>query len=249
MSRWWVLLSIPLVALLATMLLPLNDGFYEFWVNYDAQGDAQQYEWRQTTRAFRYTSGVLCGQLVALLAGAVLALRHRAWALASAVPLGAVLAATTFAVAYARDGKDPLADAGIARLVAVELAAFPLFAAVGVGLGLLLGRRWWLLPLTLPAVAIMWAIGLTQDDRWGGPEWLLWLLPPLAAAAAIPLTTMSVDVWLDPPVTVGDGGKGALIALVGGLILYAGSLTLLGMVLSRRAPTRPAPRRARPPRA
>jgi hypothetical protein len=233
-SRWWVLLSIPLVALLAAMLLPLNDGFYEFWVNYDPQGDAQQYERHQTTIAFRYTSGVLCGQLVALLAGAVLALRQRAWAFATAVPLGAVLAATVFAVSYARDGREPLTDAAIARLVAVELAAFPLFAAVGVGLGLALGRRWYLLPLALPAFAIMWAIGLTQDDRWGGPEWLLWVLPPLAAATAIPLTTMSVDVWPDPPVTVGDGGKGALVALVGGLILYAGSLNLLGMVLARR---------------
>lgn len=234
MSRWWVLLSIPLVALLAAILLPLNDGFYEFWVNYDPQGDAQQYERRQTTIAFRYTSGVLCGQLVALLAGAALASRQRAWALATAMPLGAVLAATVLAVSYARDGSGPLTDADIARLVAVELAAFPLFAAVGVGLGLVLGRRWFLLPLALPTFAIMWAIGLMQEDRWGGPEWLLWLLPPLAAATAMPLTTLSVDVWLDPPVTVGDGGKGALIALVGGLILYAGSLNLLGMVFSRR---------------
>ncbi|MEH1130496.1 hypothetical protein [Micromonospora sp. CPCC 206061] len=233
-GSWWVLLSIPLVTALAVILLPLNDGYYELWVNYDPQGDAQQHEWQYTTRAFRYTSGVLCGQLVALLAGAALAVRHRAWALAAAVPLGVLLAAVTFAVAYARDGRGPLDDVGIARLVAVELAAFPLFAAVGVGLGLLLARRWRLLPLALPAFAVLWAIGLMQDDRWAGPMWILWLLPPLAAAAAIPLTTMSVDVGADPPVTLGDGGQGALIALVGGLLLYAGSLHLLGLVLDRR---------------
>jgi hypothetical protein len=230
-SRWWVLLSIPLVATLAVLLLPLNDGYYEFWVNYDPQGDAQQHEWQYTTRAFRYTSGVLCGQLVALLAGAVLALRHRVRALAAAVPLGAVLAAVTFAVAYHRDGRDPLADAAIARLVTAELAAFPLFAAVGVGLGLLLARHRRLLLLAPPVFAALWAIGLTQDDRWGGPMWILWLLPPLAAAAAIPLTTTSVDVWAEPAVTVGDSGQGALIALLAGLLLYAGGLTLLSLAL------------------
>lgn len=231
-ASWWVLLSIPLVAALAAALVALNDGYYALWVNYDPQGDAQQHERQYTTRAFRYTSGVLCGQLVALLSGAVLALRHQARALAAAVPLGALLAAVTFAVTYTRDGNAPLADAGIARLLAVELAAFPLFAAIGVGLGLLLGR-WWPLLLVVPAFAALWAVGLLQDDQWGGPVWVLWLLPPLAAAAAIPLTTMSVDVWAQPPVTVGDGGRGALIALAGGSILYAGGLTLLGWRRSR----------------
>lgn len=235
-GSWWVLLSIPLVALLAVLLLPLNDGYYEFWVNYDPQGDAQQHEWQYTTRAFRYTSGVLCGQLVALLAGGVLAVRHRAWAFAAALPLGAALAAVTFAVAYARDGGDPLDDAGIARLVAAELAAFPLFAAVGVGLGLVLRHRWWL-ALAFPVFAVLWAVGLLQEDRWGGPEWILWLLPPLAAAAAIPLTTTSVDAWAFPAVTVGDGGRGAVIALVGGLILYSAGLPLLCWALSRRQPS------------
>jgi hypothetical protein len=56
------------MALLVFVAMPFNDGFYEYWVNNDPQGDAQQHEWIYTRRLFRYTSGMRCGRLP-LLAG------------------------------------------------------------------------------------------------------------------------------------------------------------------------------------
>jgi hypothetical protein len=98
---------VPVMVLLVFVAVWFNDGtrynddFYELWVNGDPQGDAQQYEWQYSGRIFRYTSGVLCGQFLALLAGAALARRYpQAAALARAVPLAVILACVTFAVAY-----------------------------------------------------------------------------------------------------------------------------------------------------
>jgi hypothetical protein len=99
--------SVPLMVLLVLAAWPFNEGFYEFWVNYDTAGAEQESESAHTERMFEYTSGVLCGQFLALLAGAAVARRHlQAAALAVAVPLGGLLAGLTFAVAY------PLATAG-----------------------------------------------------------------------------------------------------------------------------------------
>ncbi|WP_344937168.1 hypothetical protein, partial [Actinoplanes nipponensis] len=93
--------SPPAIALLVLAAMPFNDGFYEFWVNFDPHGDGQQQEWVHTRHLFRSTSGLLCGHLLAVVAGAALSRRHRqAGALARAVPLGALLAAVTVAVAF-----------------------------------------------------------------------------------------------------------------------------------------------------
>jgi hypothetical protein len=69
--------SLPVMALLAFVAMPFNEEFYGYWVNFDPQGDAQQHEWIYTTRIFRYTSGVLVGQLLALLTGAALRAARR----------------------------------------------------------------------------------------------------------------------------------------------------------------------------
>jgi hypothetical protein len=100
--RWRVAVwALPVMVLLVLLAIPFNDGFYEFWVNYDSQGDAQQREWIYATRIFMYTSGVLSGQLLALIAGVGLARRHgQKTALALAAPLGVLLAGVTFAVGY-----------------------------------------------------------------------------------------------------------------------------------------------------
>lgn len=136
-------LAVPAMALLVLVAMPFNDGFYGFWINYDAQGDAQQYELLHTTRVFRYTSGVLCGQVLALLAGTALASR-RTQARALAVPLAVLLAGVAVAVAYplarARESVffTPPAhdDPVLVRVLLCEVAAYPLYAAAGVGLGL-----------------------------------------------------------------------------------------------------------------
>lgn len=254
-----VVWSVPVMALLVWLFMPLNDEFYEFWVNHDPQGGAQQQqEWSYTTRIFRYTSGVLGGQLLALLAGVALVRRHsHAVALAVAVPLGLVLAGVTALVAY------PLAEAReagrrvgpafddpvLVRVLLHELAGYPLLAAAGVGLGIVLagcrtGRHGALLVL----LGIFWLgatqVGLAQDDEFAGPSWLLWVVPPIAAGTAVALAGLSLDVWLNPPVPVGDWGQGAGIALVVGAAAYALGLNLLGVLLERR---RRRPARTKPP--
>ncbi|WP_262287017.1 hypothetical protein [Micromonospora sp. MA102] len=234
--------SLPAMALLVLAAMPLNDGFYDFWVNYDAQGDAQQYERIYTTRIFRHTSGFLCGQLLALLVGAALVRRNsQARALAVAVPLAVLLAGVSFAVAYplarARTGSflttPPLDDPVLVRVLLCELAAYPLYAAAGVGLGALLGRlrrratRWPLVVLLLLGWFVATMTGLLQDDRFNAPPGLLWAVPPIAAGTAIALAGLSLDVWVGPAVLVGDWGRGASVALLVGAAAYALGLNLL----------------------
>ncbi|TCB98404.1 hypothetical protein E0H26_08450 [Micromonospora zingiberis] len=252
-----VVWSIPVMALLAWISMPINDELYEFWVNYDPQGDAQQQESLHATRIFRYTSGVLGGQLLALLAGAALARRHsQATALAVAAPLGVLLAGVTVLVAYplarAREAGHRVGpaydDPVLVRVLLHELAGYPLLAAAGVGLGILLaGRRTSQRGALLILLGLIWyaamQVGLAQDDEFGGPSWLLWAVPPIAAGTAVALAGLALDVWSDPPLLVGDGGSSAGIALLVGAGAYALGLNLLGVLVGRRRrrPTRTPP--------
>lgn len=247
--------SLPLTALLAWAAMPFNDGYYEFWINFDPQGDGQQQEWVHTRGIFRYTSGVLCGQLLALVVGVVLGRRHRQpVALAAAVPIGALLAAVTVAAAFplARSletGRFP--GPALTPVLLRELAAFPLYAAAGVGLGILLAGRGRLrraAPLLVPVFLLGWGVatltGLLQDDEYDAWPWLLWSVPFVAAGAAIALAGLSLDVWEFPPVPVGDWGHGASVALLVSASAYAVGLNLLGYLAARRRvvhPPRPFP--------
>ncbi|MEH1164324.1 hypothetical protein V6V47_02930 [Micromonospora sp. CPCC 205539] len=258
--------SLPVMVLLVIAAMPFNDGFYNFWVNYDAQGGVQQQEQIYATRIFRHTSGVLCGQLLALLAGVSLARRYaHAAALAIAVPLALLLAGVTIAVAYplaqAREGifltTPPLDDPVLVRVLLCELGAYPLFAAAGVGLGALLGERLRRRRVRLPLAILLvlgWSVavmtGLLQDDRFGAPTVLLWTVSPVAAGTAIALAGLSMDVWSAPPVLVGDWGRGASTALLVSTSAYALGLNLLAVLAERRrrgdgAPTGPGPASSR----
>jgi hypothetical protein len=241
--------SVLVMALLVLVATPFNVGFYEYWVNYDPQGDAQQHESLYTTRIFRYTSGVLCGQLLVLLAGAALACRYaQATALVVAVPLAVLLAGVTFEVAYllARAsegdyfyGAAPLDDPILVRVLVHELAAYPLYAAAGVGLGVLAnGGRVRGGHLLLPLLVVGWCVatmtGLLQDDRFSAPYWLLWTVPPIAAGTAIALAGLSMDVWTVPTVVIGDWGRSASTALLISAGAYALGLNLLGGLVELR---------------
>lgn len=239
--------SVPVVVLLVCVAMPFNSGFYDLWINYDAQGNAQQYERIYTTRIFRYTSGVLCGQGLAFLAGVSLARRHaHAWALAVAVPLALLLALATFTVAYpfARHLDDssfstaPLADPVLVRTLVCTLAAYPLYAIAGVGLGVLVRSRRLLIPLLL-LLFVGWCVatmaGLLQNSTFRAPAWLLWAMPPpMAAGASVALAGMSLDVWINPPELYGDWGRGANSALLLSAAAYAVGLNLLGGIAERR---------------
>jgi hypothetical protein len=244
--------SVPVAAVLAWAAMSFNSGYYEFWVNFDPQGDGQQQEWVQTRRIFRYTSGVLCGQLLALVAGVALSRRHRhVVALAIAVALGAVLAGVTVASAYplasvlesTRSATVPAFDDPIlTRVLLGEMAAYPLYAAAGVGLGILVRRsarrrKLLLVPLFLLFWTVTTLTGLVQDDEYDAWPWLLWAVPFVAAGTAIALAGLSADVWEFPPVPVGDWGRSATIALLVGAAAYAVILNLLAV--TRRRGDRP----------
>ncbi|MEG3632614.1 hypothetical protein [Micromonospora palythoicola] len=240
----------PAMVLLVLVAMPFNDAFYGFFVNNDAQGEAQQHELMHATRIFRYTSGLLCGQVLALLAGTALAARYaQARALAVAVPLSVLLAGVAVAAAYplAR-GREvgsfttpALDDPILVRVLLSEVAAYPLYAAAGVGLGALLGERlrrpatrWPLVLLLLLGWFVATMTGLLQDDRFAAPYALLWTVPPIAAGTAIALAGLSTDVWAVPPVTVGDWGRGASAALLVSAAAYALGLNSLASWNRRR---------------
>ena len=213
--------AVPLLVVAAVAVLPLNDAYYETVVNYDPQGDEQLYEWRRTTAIFRQTTGLLLGQLIALLAGELLARRHRLpVALAVAALLGAALAATAFTVGRVVGSEPPLDDPVFVRMVARELAMYPLYACAGVGLGALL-RHWpraraaVLVMVVVPTWCVATLIGLSQHDHW-----LYWVVPPIGAARAVALLDAPAVAW---------GGRAVV-----GVASYAIALNLIAMVIARR---------------
>jgi hypothetical protein len=122
-----------------------------------------------------------------------------------------------------------------------QLGAYPLWAAAGVGLGVLLrgARRGSGVLLVLAAVWWVAALtGLLQDDVFALPEWLLWTVPPMAAGTAIALAGLSMDVWSSPAVLEGDWGRTAGVALLVGAAAYALVLNLLGALIGRRRAAR-----------
>ncbi|MGW4461266.1 hypothetical protein [Micromonospora sp. NPDC004704] len=154
------------VAVLALLLMPVYESGYEFVVNPDPQGDAEQFERLYTTALLRYTSGFLCGQLIALalgaalgrqsvragttsrplsimaaagLAGAALGLLN----LAVVAPAAALRTELTMSIVDVRAtgldfDPDLLRDPGFWQVVLVGLLSFPLWAVAGAAVGLLL---------------------------------------------------------------------------------------------------------------
>lgn len=238
--------AVPLAALVAIGAHPLNDTYYDSLVNFDPQSDEQLHEWGRTTLIFRHTTGLLFGQALALLVGAVLAGRHRMpVALTIAAPLATAMAAVVFAVGqwlgpYGSSLNivyEPLDDPVFVRMVVRQLVAYPLYALAGVGLGVLV--RNWIASrreLVVCLLAAGWLVatfaGLVQDDEGAAPHWLYWALPPLGAAAAVALSGKSMEVWALEPSVPGDWGDGASTALVVGATLYAVLLNLLAVTLT-----------------
>ena len=152
-----------------------------------------------------------------------------------ALALGVALAGVSLVVALPL-----LSSPALARVVLSELAAFPLYAAAGVGLGILVSRskrRRLLVPLFLMFWSVTTLTGLIQDDEFDAWPWLLWAVPFVAAGTAIALAGLSADVWEFPPVPVGDWGRSATIALLVSAAAYAMILNLLAV--TRRSGDRP----------
>ncbi|MEV4281155.1 hypothetical protein [Actinoplanes xinjiangensis] len=258
--------TIPVMVLLVIVLMPVNEGFYVTSINYDAQGDSQQWEWRYNREVMRNTSGYLAGHMLALITGVWLARRHRyPSAVALAAGIGTALAATAFLTAHllggervrvAADGRALWEPAVIGEVpYGPLLAAFPLYALAGAGLGVLLAGRprsraariaagtalllgWW----------VATATGLMQDDRLGLPLWSLVVLPPLAAATAIGMASLSLDAWDLHPALAGDWGDTAAGALLIGLTAWTAVVTVAAFARAhRRGRTNSPVGRAHPP--
>jgi hypothetical protein len=250
LRRHPVVWAVPLLALVATVAWVCNGSFYDTAVNSDPQGDFQLGEWRRTTAIFHHTTGLLYGQLVALIVGAALAARHR-WAVALALAglLSGALAATAFFAGQLlgplgqADHGDylPMGDPVFVRMLVRELVAYPLYAFSGVGLGVLIrtwlvARAWPLIVLVAPPWMIGTLVGLFQNGDGDAPHWLYWVAPPIAAATAVSLSALSMVERFGPaataePVLLGDWGNEASIALLAGATVYAVVLNLLAVTV------------------
>jgi hypothetical protein len=239
----------------AIVAWPFNVGFYEFAVNQDPEGEDQLYEWQRTTLIFRHTTGVLCGQVVALITGAALVRRHR-WpaALAIAALFAAALAVTAFVAGQllGRVGESfdisytPTDDPVFVRMLVRELAAYPLYALAGVGIGGLLRHRLHrrarlLVALVVPAWVVVTLVALTEDDAGNVAHWLYWAVPPIGAAAALAQSALSMDADVGIDLVLrGDWGDHASMAMLIGAAGYALLLTMLAVLAGANRDATPA---------
>ncbi|WP_189082274.1 hypothetical protein [Mangrovihabitans endophyticus] len=236
-------LLIPAMAALVAALMPVNDGLYHFAVYDDPQTPDELRERWATTWSYRYTSGVLCGHFVSLTAGLALGCRRRWHALPAAAGLALALALVAVAVAIpAARLAAPDPPPPPVRLLVVEAVAYPLWAAVGVGIGTLLAvaRRTTRLALgaaIIVATPLWWIFayaGLAQHGVPKIPEWMLWPFPSLAAGAALSPSGLVTGDASRPPDLGGAWGYWAAVALCGSLLTYA----LLMYQITRRAQRR-----------
>ncbi|MEV4625819.1 hypothetical protein AB0J90_05955 [Micromonospora sp. NPDC049523] len=237
------------VAVLALLLMPVYENGYEFVVNYDPQGDAEQFERLYTTALLRYTSGFVCGQLIALAVGAALG-RHCVRTAAPARPLSIMataglagtalgllnlavvapaaalrteLAMSIVDVRAAGLDFDPdlLRDPGFWQVLLVGLLSFPLWAVAGAAAGLLLD------PARVVPALLAWVLagGVTAvlvvlwDERLAAVAALV--SPPFGSVAS--------------PLGTGTNADAVTVALLVAGVAYA---AVLGTAAVRVSPGR-----------
>ena len=228
-------------------------------INYDPQGLDQELEVRYSMAVFALTSGALFGQLVALAFGAAIVRRRherapRAGTLAFVIGGGALLGLLHAAVAVglaawsldltlnaheaataAAAGLtfDPhlLRDPGVVRLIAGEYTAFPLFAALGAGVGALVRRRRWLVPAVAGWYVVQYVVTAPALNH-ASP--LLALTPTGSALAAAFLTTE--DQRIITHAEQHGSPTLAIAYLLGSTLLYALVANLAARYRARRSP-------------
>jgi hypothetical protein len=172
---WAGFAVLVLATALATIgLLDVNRDAYHDWVNFDTQGNEQQYEELRVSAAMMYTSGHAVGQLCAALfgvfLGATAARRATRWNISIAISAGAVLALVSLVLALPRAKakvgdlwmidelisrdfgfhSDLLRNSGVAAFMMAGLVALPLWTILGLGAGL----RW--RPVVAVLVLLAW---------------------------------------------------------------------------------------------
>lgn len=235
-----VLVLATVVATVA--LLDVNRDTYQDWVNFDPQGNDQQWEALRTSAALMYTSGHSVGHLCATLLGVLIGqitgrtgrLRHAGIAAAGGAGLAAVSLALALPRASTGIGRlwmvdeltrhgfpfdhNLLHDQGVFAFFALGFVAFPLFAVLGLGASLARGPR-------LAAVlALAWhPVSVVGGFLTTGVPAVMWPLYSNAGTARLVLR------W---PVSA------LVVALV--LAVWAAGACLIGFA-SRARPVRAAP--------
>jgi hypothetical protein len=237
------------VAGLAVLLMPVNERYYLTLVNYDPQGDRQQFEWLYTTALMRHTSGFLCGQLIALCLGALLGRRlirspapgggnARSWlapTVVAAAIAGMALALVNLAVTTPLAGGHTRLTMSVARVRATGLEFHPdLVHDPGFWHVLLVG----LLVFPAWAMAGVGAGALVSRGLTAATALLTWaLLAPTLACLLLLWTDRWIAAFaaalLSPPVGSvssviftgsGDYGGTATVALLVSSCAYAAGL-------------------------
>jgi hypothetical protein len=161
LRRAWPVLLTPLAVLvLARLMVPANRAGYQL-INQDPKGFDQLWDSYLSTGANLYTTGFLCGQLVAMLFGGLLVLADRGPAnpvresILVVAAFGGVLLGLTNVLAARTLAPDPvyehwarkelvpndpkmdldvLHQPGVWHAIMAGLVAYPLWALIGVGL-------------------------------------------------------------------------------------------------------------------
>lgn len=221
---WLWLAAVPVVVGAAALLMPLNRTIGLSFYGGDAFTEQEYADLLAGAAPQMYTSGLAVGHAVAMLVGALVVARDGRWrraklpvAALAGLALGLLQAGVSVPLAAARLRADPiavvhhLADpaglglAGTWRVIAVSLAAYPLWAVTGLGLGLLEAHRGVLVNavLTVPALLLTavscgvagsfgslllltWPLAVVfLADRGAGPFAAALLLAVLSAFAAL----------------------------------------------------------------
>lgn len=224
LRRTWVRAgrAAAVVAVVALVLMPVN-GSVLVSGHPEAQAPEEYfYDWYDRS-LWQYSSGFLINQLVVLAVGAALVFdgpvrspRVLAAKAVLAAGAGVLLAAVNAAVAIPvaalivgpppvrdlqRAGWEPgtyltnvLGDPPALLALAVLLGAFPLYALIGVGLAVLVPRRW-----VLVSMVLVWWVGSfwvgvypLHDNVETAPFWQFLLLPQWAGLDSIMLTSAMI---------------------------------------------------------
>ena len=196
-------LWLPAALLLAgatALLMPVNRAIGVGFYYGDAYSDQDYAHMLALAAPQMYTSGIFVGHLAAFLIGGLVVARDREYrrpklvvAALAGVTLAVVQASVALPYAAARLRADPLAQhttdptllgsAGIWRAILVSFLAYPLWAILGLGLGLIVRNRAGLVGVTLAApVVLVSVIFMVSGTALGS---FLMLLTPVLGVAAL----------------------------------------------------------------
>ncbi|TDC38860.1 hypothetical protein E1211_05670 [Micromonospora sp. 15K316] len=249
-----MLVAVILVAAVAAALAPFNAIYYEAWIYNDPQTNEELHDNEMIDFFMAHTSGFFWGQFIALFTGAFLASHVRGMrrALLAAVPAGLLLAAVDFAVAWSSSAgvrrrlawwtenhpgflpADLFSDDRFHHVLAAGLAAFPLAAIAGVGLGTLIA------PLLRAPAAVVATLTVVSTMLYGACAGVIgWIIATADGESAVLFAFLA----LLPPAAVtpsavrtavGDHGDAFTTTLLISAVAWASLMVIAGWLVHRR---------------